>query len=83
MGLMDHRHLNKTGPVGRIVASVFMILMFVVPFIYYIKGIIDGDLGIGLAILFGFMLLFYCPFTLIGGFYEIVESIEEIKKKKK
>ena len=83
MGLFDHRHLRNESPISRIFASIFLILLFLVPLFYYIKGIIDGSLGIGLAIVFGFMLLFYCPFTLLGGIGEIVEAINELKNKKK
>lgn len=73
--------IKDYSPVSRIVASLCFIICFIVPLYYYISGIVSGSLGVGLIVLFGLLLLFYCPFMLIGGVQMMREAIDELKNK--
>ena len=76
MGLMHWRNKNSD-----LSGYVLMVLIYLLFLFFYVRGIIRGDMELALIIIFGILLLFYAPFSIIPGIIEIVDYIQNKRNK--
>ena len=82
MGLMHWNHHNENSIISKIFSGILLCSFFLSFLFLYIRGIVSHEFGIIGAIFFGFILLFFMPFTLFGGINEIAEAYDLYKKQK-
>lgn len=82
MGLISWKHIRKKDDVSNIVACIVLILLWFMFFYLFVMQLIH-DFHWFLLVSVGILLLFLFPFMVIGSFSLIVETISEIRRKKK
>jgi len=81
MGLINWKNLRSTSISIKILAGIIMILLWVVCFVIFVFNLIK-EFNIILLISVGIVFVFFFPFLVFGGYNEISEALDDMKKKK-